>query len=191
MLQVLICLTFFGVTLAHPPWIEPEALQPFIEPAQAIEPRQASCAALPNFMSITDRIIDGQEAPSPIPWQISLQYRGITGSHFCGGSVVDSKTIVTAAHCTDTEGEDYSNWKIMAGDTNKREGQTIQIAEVINHPDYDSSTINNDIAIIKLSEPLVLGDNVQTICLPDGPLELEEGADCFASGWGRTQYGKE
>ena len=142
-------------------------------------------------MTSSDRIIDGETAPFPIPWQISLQYQGFTGAHTCGGSVLDSKTIVTAAHCTDSEGMDYSEWTIRAGDTNKREGQVIQIAQVINHPDWDGDIINNDIAIIKLSEPLILGENVQAICLPPGALELEDGADCYASGWGRTQYGIE
>ena len=140
-------------------------------------------------MVTSDRIVNGQDAPSPVPWQISLQAGNIAGNHWCGGSILDSKTILTAAHCVDSAGVDYSKWGIMAGTTNKNQGQRIQIAQRINHPDWDADNINNDLAILKLSEPLVLSDDVQPICLPDGPLELEDGADCYASGWGATHYG--
>ena len=178
-----------GASFALPPFLDTKSLPPWIEP-QTIEQREATCPSLPSFMTTTNRIIDGETAPSPIPWQISIQFRGIDGAHYCGGSVLDSKTIVTAAHCTDKSAEDYSKWTIRAGDTNKMEGQRIQIAQVIIHPDWDPEMIRNDIAIIKLSEPLTLDETVQPICLPPGELELEDGADCFASGWGATQYSK-
>ena len=41
-------------------------------------------------------IVGGQIAPSPIPWQVSLQ-KG--GAHFCGGIILDTFTILSAAHC--------------------------------------------------------------------------------------------
>ena len=46
------------------------------------------------------RIIQGHTAPGHIPWQAQLRlgspsnYRGI-----CGGTIIDAKTILTAAHC--------------------------------------------------------------------------------------------
>ena len=43
-------------------------------------------------------IVGGQQAPSPIPWQVSVQ---IGGSHFCGGTILDTYTILSAAHCFD------------------------------------------------------------------------------------------
>ena len=37
-----------------------------------------------------------------VPWQVSLQREGFFGrSHFCGGSILDADTVLTAAHCTD------------------------------------------------------------------------------------------
>ena len=42
------------------------------------------------------QIVGGQIAPSPIPWQVSLQ---IGGAHFCGGIILDTFTILSAAHC--------------------------------------------------------------------------------------------
>ena len=41
-------------------------------------------------------IVGGKLAPSPIPWQVSLQNGG---AHICGGIILDTFTILSAAHC--------------------------------------------------------------------------------------------
>ena len=62
------------------------------------------CAKIPSWirsdLSASDRIINGQKAPSAIPWQVHLCY-GNTNSPICpcGGTILDAKTILTAAHC--------------------------------------------------------------------------------------------
>ena len=43
-------------------------------------------------------IVGGQIPPSPIPWQVSVQ---IEGNHICGGTILDTYTILSAAHCFD------------------------------------------------------------------------------------------
>ena len=54
--------------------------------------RNSYLADMPSFMKNGDRIVGGQDAPSPIPWQITKQYG-------CGGTILDSTTILSAAHC--------------------------------------------------------------------------------------------
>ena len=94
---------------------------------------------------------------------------------------MDSETVLTAAHCT--IGKTPSSITVMAGATNKNQGQKISGEKVLY---YKYTVATNDIAIIKLSKPLTLGNNVQAICLPDrGPLEY--GTECYASGWGKTK----
>ena len=44
-------------------------------------------------------VIGGQVAKAPIPWQVSIEDR--TYGQFCGGTILDSKTILSAAHCFD------------------------------------------------------------------------------------------
>ena len=53
---------------------------------------------MPSFMKNGDRIVGGQDALSPIPWQITKQYG-------CGGTILDSTTILSAAHCPYYVGE--------------------------------------------------------------------------------------
>ena len=49
------------------------------------------------------RIVGGSNADiSDYPWQVSLQRRSGSGwYHICGGSIIDNRWIVTAAHCVD------------------------------------------------------------------------------------------
>ena len=56
-------------------------------------------------MKNADRIVGGKDAPSEIPWQVSIRL-GMDnslgwpgGMHWCGGTILDSKTILSAAHC--------------------------------------------------------------------------------------------
>ena len=54
---------------------------------------------MPSFMS-GDRIVGGAQAPSMIPWQVAITgYPWNGGFSMCGGTILDSCTILSAAHC--------------------------------------------------------------------------------------------
>ena len=160
----MIGLALFGVALALPPGSTPKT----------------ACPAYPSFMSSYNKIVGGQAAPSPIPWQASIR-SWQSGGHYCGGTILDAKTILTAAHCQVT-----TNNYIMVGEINVNEGQGIAIADVINNINYNDNdySMDNDIAIIKLATPLTLGGDVQALCLPSTNFNPADGANCFVSGWG-------
>ena len=73
-------------------------------------------------------IVGGQIAPSPIPWQVSVQ---IGGSHFCGGTILDTYTILSAAHCFDGFGDSVEGFYIRAGSRKwSSGGQVCQLSHV-------------------------------------------------------------
>ena len=65
---------------------------------------------MPDFMLNSDRIVGGENASSMIPWQVSI------GG--CGGTILDSCTILTAAHC----GQIKPGISIRAGSLNNYNG---------------------------------------------------------------------
>lgn len=63
--------------------------------------------------------------------------------------------------------------------------------QVFTHPQWNPYTINNDIALIKLSSPARLGTNVSPVCLAGTNDNYAAGMTCVTSGWGLTRYNGE
>ncbi|XP_052548018.1 chymotrypsin-C isoform X3 [Tympanuchus pallidicinctus] len=132
------------------------------------------------------RVVGGEEAaPHSWPWQVSLQYKYYGGwSHTCGGILISPCWVLTAAHC-------YSSsltYRVVLGKHNLSEEEdgavVAEVEDFIVHEDYDPISITNDIALIKLSEPVQESDTIQAACLPPSGLELENGYPCVVTGWG-------
>ena len=153
--------------------------------------QSGSCPTLPNFMFRRSRfrIINGRKAMTPIPWQVSIQDQ--KGKSYCGGTILDERTVVTAAHCLDNATIDYTTHSILAGKVSKKSNrESIRIARVILYPYWDPERTLNDIAVVKLSEPLKLDRTIKSMCLPIKNFKPKRGQRCIVSGWGRTNYSK-
>ncbi|KAK8399315.1 hypothetical protein O3P69_003434 [Scylla paramamosain] len=66
----------------------------------------------------------------------------------------------------------------------------LRISRAIRHPNYSSSTLNNDLALLQLAERIVFPSNnkVAPVCLPE-PDNLYEDVDAIVTGWGTLSSG--
>lgn len=150
---------------------------------------QGNCGTRQNVRS--PRIVGGHEASrNSWPWQAML--RKTAGYQFCGGTLIDPWWVLTAAHCLLKE--TTSTFFVRMGahytknDTVGTE-QDINVTQIISHEHYKAPFKNsNDIALLKLASPAVLGQGVRTACLPD-PVNSLANKICWVTGWGTVESG--
>merc|ERR1711868_35035 len=109
-------------------------------------------------------IVNGENAERPgiYPWQASFQTN--SGWHFCGGSLISKRWVVTAAHCTD--GQTASGVKIVMGLYDK-----------------DSRKFGKP-----ATYQVKMNDMVQPITLPSQDQDFSGNRDCVISGWGELGW---
>ncbi|XP_069119198.1 trypsin beta-like [Argopecten irradians] len=132
------------------------------------------------------RIISGEQATiSNNPWQVSLRSMG---SHICGGVILNSTAILTAAHCL---GSSYTPYSVRYGSGSRISGGGISAAtgmKINGRYQIGSGGFPNDIAILMVKE-MSLGSNAAAIPLNSRSNNVLAGlgsGSCRITGWGRT-----
>jgi len=124
------------------------------------------------------------------PWmaQIQLKYAASEDNHHCGGTILSEDMILTASHCLSYF---YHDMKVVVGqyyqDRRDPNEQIFDIEDVTQHKSWDSiatGTFSNDIAIIKLRQPIVFSKNVYAATLPTSDIPAD--TNCTVIGWGKT-----
>ncbi|KAM9790666.1 vitamin K-dependent protein C [Syngnathus typhle] len=121
------------------------------------------------------------------PWQVLLQ--NSKGRFHCGGVLIDQNWVLTAAHCL----ENNLRFRVRLGDYERfrDEGTEVmlKVSNAVPHPDYDSTTVDNDIALLRLESPAPFSDYILPACLPGRGLAERvlhrNGTETVVTGWGK------
>jgi len=150
-------------------------------------------------------VVGGDPVPNgKYPFMVSLQANTSTArpskEHFCGATLIDSDSVLTAAHCADYIGAatvpgvsvSYRDVRIVVGltklDSSQGQVRHIQsLTDVHIHPRYDRRTSAFDAAVIDLNRPV---QNIAPIELAPAASKdrLERpGRSARVAGWGITK----
>ncbi|MFM9107341.1 MAG: trypsin-like serine protease [Chloroflexota bacterium] len=139
------------------------------------------------------RIVGGSEVPAGT-YRFMAYLR--IGSYLCGGSLIDATHILTAAHCAKGASASSITAYIGGGTVSGGvpTGSIVRTASAVAvHPQYRSSSMVNDAAVITLSQPVPSAANggIDPISfVPSGStLGLAENQLLTVAGWGTTSSG--
>ena len=120
------------------------------------------------------------------PFQVALLMKSIANNRnaqFCGGSLVQSNFVATAAHCSDFieagEVQVLTGTRRLDGTGDRRDVLNISV-----HPGFNPETLDNDVAVWQLATEAI-GIPVATLATDDGPV----GSSVLVTGWGETEAG--
>jgi secreted trypsin-like serine protease len=171
------------------------ALEAPADPAETITTPRMLASGLP-------RIVGGTEATEyEFPWLVRLYYSNSNNDGgFCGGTLIASTWVLTAAHCIDSPNDAmyigvHKHSLFAGGDTSEDCAAVIPSKSVECHEDYSATSLYNDICLIELEYAPPMGNDCST-----RPLELDDGlywpgytsppiAEATVAGWGSPYYG--
>ncbi|XP_062713900.1 CLIP domain-containing serine protease B4-like [Aedes albopictus] len=172
----------------------------------AILPQPPNCGA-----EMGDRIYGGQKTGlDDFPWLalINYRYENDNTEFLCGASLINSRYVVTAAHCLADHAHKkpfsvrLGEWDIdQVIDCDVDDGKTcanapldVGIEKIITHEGYDphDDSSHNDIALIRLSRDVQMSAYISPVCLPVKESQRTRnivGKKAYVVGWGRTESG--
>lgn len=128
------------------------------------------------------------------PWVVALLNRS-NGSYAGVGVLISPDVVMTGAHIAFKYAAE--GLKIRAGEWDTQTNKEIfgyqerDISEIYLHSGFNPMTLQNDIALLRLSDPLELAEHINVICMPEQDESFDAYKNCVANGWGKDVFGRE
>ena len=146
---------------------------------------------------IQTRIVGGSNAPAnQYSYQVSLVFSQAPGNfqgHFCGGTLFNNTTVITAAHCVYFL-TNPNQVAVLVGTKNLNQGGArIPVSQIIIHQSFDKKTRKFDIALLKLApskraQKDLLARTAKAVLATSEPAA---GIKAWVSGWGTLKEGQQ
>ncbi|KAF5299176.1 hypothetical protein FQA39_LY02349 [Lamprigera yunnana] len=131
------------------------------------------------------RIIGGKPAEAgEFPFQVINRFETFLGTSFCGGSLIASRWILTAAHCVYGASSFEITLGTLSSTGNDPNAVQRKTTTGIAHEEYNSYLLWNDIALVAFEKDVEYTDLIEPIQL--GSHNIEENDYLHVSGWGKT-----
>ncbi|XP_043642075.1 serine protease grass [Drosophila teissieri] len=137
------------------------------------------------------RVVNGKEALIKSAPFMAYLTTNLSVTH-CGGSILNSRFILTAAHCI----QPYLRVRLgehntitdpdCQGSVCSPRSEEYGIMKAITHRLYSPHTLVNDIALLKLNRSIQFNAHIQPICIPIIPAGAPRVDRYQAYGWGRV-----
>ncbi|RWS01250.1 plasminogen activator sPA-like protein [Dinothrombium tinctorium] len=174
--------------------LRPDVKRPAVRnPTTNVSALNSKTCGLGFSMPSSTKIVGGREAlPGEFPWQVSLQIKRFSSNymHYCGAVVLNSRTLITAAHCLNNINKNDIRAVLGAHNIRKYSGDEVmpRISKLVIHDKYNERTMANDIGLIILEREVDLshasGRPINSVCIPNKQETFK--GELIVSGWGRT-----
>ncbi|XP_026733140.1 trypsin, alkaline C-like [Trichoplusia ni] len=104
----------------------------------------------------------------------------------CGGTIINNRSILSAAHCV--YGETVESTRVRIGSSYRSSGgEVLPLAAILMYPTYTIHKYDDDVAILRTAVEIKYSATVQPAPIAGPSYDLADDEVVWATGWGATE----